>query len=336
MGITSLILLTACLPFAESADEVPSWDETPEPAHVVHQPVRLAQEPTTSIPSVRRVPWWDRRSMFGRELAEEVKDFGLSFEGRYTHDLFYVSAERGNAVRQSRFLDLGISLDAERAFGWSGTSFYVEGYVTGGNGPTGLIGDYQVVSNIEAPPLEIVSEVWWEQWYGDESVRTKVGKIDLNTEFALSTSALEFINSSMGFSPTIFTLPTFPEPAFGVCAEWLPTEHWAIRAGVYDGAQQEGISTGGLGPSTFFGPPADLFLIGQLDLSWSAGGDLPGRLGFGAWEHTGTFERFDGGSDEHTTGTFAVLDQALPSPGEQGVLDSFAQLAARGESRGVR
>jgi porin len=56
----------------------------------------------------------------------------------------------------------------------------------------------------------------------------------------------------------------------------------------------------------------------------------PGRLGGGAWRHTGTFESFDGTTRRGTSGYFAVIEQRLISmPGEAGRgVDLFAQLGA--------
>jgi porin len=129
----------------------------------------------------------------------------------------------------------------------------------------------------------------------------------------------------MGFSPTILGLPTYPDPSFGLVARQRLGEHLQLRAGVFDGAAQEGYSTGSLGPATLFGAPDDLFLIGELDGRWRGG-----RVGLGAWQHTGTFERFDGGQEDGTQGLYAVADQRLigetGEDADPGGLDAFGQL----------
>jgi porin len=52
-----------------------------------------------------------------------------------------------------------------------------------------------------------------------------------------------------------------------------------------------------------------LFVIGELDFFW--GERRSGRLGLGAWHHTGSFDRFDGGAEDGTQGAYLVLDQHL-------------------------
>jgi porin len=91
-----------------------------------------------------------------------------------------------------------------------------------------------------------------------------------------------------------------------------PLEGCTLAIGCYDGAGQEGISTGGRGAGTFLGDPADLFWIGELDLRFSlADGALPGRVALGATLHTGTFDRFDGTSQHGAKSFYATFDQLL-------------------------
>jgi porin len=89
-------------------------------------------------------------------------------------------------------------------------------------------------------------------------------------------------------------------------------DHYYFGAGVFDGATHDGIATGDKGPATFFGSPADLFLIAEGGPKWTLGsGTLPGELGVGVWHHTGSFDRFDGGRDDGATGFYIDLDQQL-------------------------
>ena len=85
--------------------------------------------------------------------------------------------------------------------------------------------------------------------------------------------------------------------------------------------------TGNRGFSTFLARTDALFYVGEAGVHFSLRG-RPGRLGAGAWRHTGTFEGFDGTTRSGTSGVFAVLEQRLLSePGDAGQgLDLFAQL----------
>jgi porin len=257
---------------------------------------------------------------------------GATVDLVHVHDLFHNSGGIDDGVRQSRFLDLAVGLDGEQLFGLGGSTFFVDAYATGGSGVGELVGDLQGVSNIEAAPDAIVAEVWWEQWLLGESLRTKVGKIDGNSEFAFSENAGGFLNSSMGFSPTTFVLPTFPDPAIGGLLEYRADAGFALRLGLFDGAGAEGVRTGELAWSSFFGSPTDLFLVGEVEARWGADSNRPGRAVVGVWEHNGEFTRFAGGVEDHTRGTFATVDQSLPNPLPTGNLAGWLMLGEADEA----
>lgn len=61
--------------------------------------------------------------------------------------------------------------------------------------------------------------------------------------------------------------------------------------------------------------PADLFVIGEGGVAWTCEGHaLPGSIAIGGWHHTGTFDRFDGGSESGTRGIYFVINQTLWQP----------------------
>ena len=155
------------------------------------------------------------------------------------------------------------------------------------------IGDIQAFSNIDAGDRSQVGELWYEQWLFEKRLRFKIGRLDANNEFAFVEHGAEFLHSSMGPSPTIFVLPTYPDPASSVNLFVYPTEGLSLGFGVYDGAASRGVTTGVHGPHTLRG--GDLFFIGGLDSQWTLGPQqLPGRLGLGGWEAYRDFYPFLG------------------------------------------
>jgi porin len=104
---------------------------------------------------------------------------------------------------------------------------------------------------------------------------------------------------------------------------------WHLRIGVFVGAGQEGIQTGERGPSTLLGDPSDLFVIAEVGYE-CASRTLPGRVSVGAFEHTGTFARFDGGSEDGTSGLYAVLEQTVNVQARP--FDLFLQLGEADDS----
>ena len=174
-----------------------------------------------------------------------------------------------------------------------------------------------------------LSELWLEQRLFGSRLRLKLGKADANADFALVEASGELLNSSAGYSPTIQGFPSYPDPAMSVGLFAEATTWLSLGAAVYDGATHEGCHgrTGSRGFATFFGAPDALFYVGEVGVRFSLRGRA-GRLGAGAWRHTGAFEGFEGTSRRGTSGAFAVLEQRLlaePGDGGQG-LDLFAQL----------
>ncbi len=88
-------------------------------------------------------------------------------------------------------------------------------WFTGNNGSAEL-GDIQGYSNIDAEEFKQFNEVWIETGWMDGMFRTKVGQMDANSDFAVASHASSFLNSSMGYSPTVLTIPTYPDPRLGV------------------------------------------------------------------------------------------------------------------------
>src|ERR1700759_1868267 len=94
-------------------------------------------------------------------------------------------------------------------------------------------------------------------------LRIKVGKVDAPTEFAAPAGGAGVLNSSFGYSPTLFLLPTYPDPAMSVNAFYYPAPWLSFSAGVYDGSGERGVLTGSYGPKYFFNGPGDYFFIGE-------------------------------------------------------------------------
>jgi len=143
-------------------------------------------------------------------------------------------------------------------------------------------------------------------------LRLKLGKFDVNAEFAYSDDAVEFIYLSPSISPTILELPSDPDPSTGVGVFFYPSDTLYLSFGLFDGALHAGVPTGSRGPKTFFNEPADLFVIGEVGVTWWRGESRnDGRLSLGFWGHTGTFDRWQGGTEDGTSGVYLVCDQRL-------------------------
>jgi porin len=258
---------------------------------------------------------------------------GVSFQVEVTVDASTNVAgglRRGAAVRGP--LLAGLAVETAPLIGWRrGRVFAGFQAHQGRHGSEALAGDAQGFDNVDAVRFRQLSELWYEQDLLHEAVRLRVGKQDANAEFASVESAGDFLSSSAGFSPTIVGLPSYPDPATGASLSVSPRPWVYARAGLFDGATHEGCHgrTGNRGPGTLWGDPDALFLIAETGFRWAGDGWRSGRVAAGAWRHTGTFERFEGGQDERTEGTYLVFEQAVWSaraaPGARSAT-AFAQL----------
>jgi len=252
-------------------------------------------------------------------LRNDLEDFGITIEGSIIIDwsVNFAGGISTNGQALRHLTDINLTFDTEKLIGWEGGTVFVD--FQNHEGPDATaddVGDLQAFSNIDADGRTQVSEIWFEQILAEGLVRIKIGKVEVNSEFAFVDMGGLFLNSSPGFSPTIQSFPSYPDPAFSVNLFVEPTDWLYFGFGIYDGSVQEGVTTGSRGPKTAFENPADLFLVGEVGFRWTLPGNdhLPGRLGIGGWGHTGTFARFDGGTDDGTAGFYLVLDQLVWHP----------------------
>lgn len=179
------------------------------------------------------MPFW----ALGQAKAVLTSD-PLSIEASYTGDI--VSNLGGGSRKGSCYLGMAgfaLHFETEKANLWTGGHVYIHAANTHGAMPSAdLIGDIQVVSNIEAGNHTFLQELCFQQ--DIRHVQITVGLQDLNREFACSENGALFLNSSFGILPLISgntTAPIFPLTALGFTIKWMisPDVYW-LNA-VYDG-----------------------------------------------------------------------------------------------------
>jgi carbohydrate-selective porin OprB len=217
-------------------------------------------------------------------------------------------------------LDFQVSLDTQKLFGWQGGTAGVRLHHHLGDDGSDAVGDAQGFSNIDDVPRTMLYELWFQQTLFSNKLRFKIGKVDANTEFARVENGGDFLNSSMGYSPTILGLPTYPEPRPSVNLFVHPTQRYSVALGLYDTA----------------GPGA--MALVEAGRHWSLGSrELPGRASLGYWRLSGSINDFHGNPRTGTQGHYAVLEQsfwrrALPKEGNERNLSGFFQYgSANGE-----
>ncbi len=186
-----------------------------------------------------------------------------------------------DATRYRGNLDTILTFDLDRIAGMQDGIFFLYGQEGHGRGITGeFVGDYQTLSNIDAPNFTQVSEYWWLQPLADGLVTFKIGKQDTNADFAVLDAAASFIQSSFGFPPNI-PLATFPNPGLGSAVYLTPNEEWWFGCGVFDGAP-DGRTWG----FSDLGRGGALSLYEAIYRPAFAEGRLPGGYHVGGWYHS--------------------------------------------------
>lgn len=184
-------------------------------------------------------------------------------------------------------------------------TFFISGQAQRGENGSDYIGDIQAFSNIDEDDFEKLYEAWLQYEFSDIGTRVKIGQMDVNGEFAFADNAGEFINSSMGFSPTVFTLPTYPDPALGFMLAQSISDSNEMAFAVHAGADNEDFD--------------DLFYIAE----WRYMGD-----GFnakiGGWHHDGDFERLSDGSIDSGVQGYYLLAEGQFSENGWGYYLQFA------------
>lgn len=229
-----------------------------------------------------------------KELLGDLKRHGIGFPGLFIYDWSSTLPDEDSAAGYGRYsFDLSMSVDGRKLLGLKDSTGCVRLKHHLRNFGDSDDEVFQLYSNIDADSRTILYEAWWEQRLLSDRLRIKAGKIDANSEFAVVANSGDFLNSSMGYSPTIVAFPTYPEPKLGIGAFLSPVKNSNLNLGVFQ--------TAGRGTLSLIEP-------GQ---KWRAGGrELPGRISLGYWRlDAEAIDQFDGTEASTTQGFYSVMEQ---------------------------
>jgi porin len=244
-------------------------------------------------------------------IFSDLADKGISLELIYTGETFgnfRGGLDTNNAYKYQGLMDVVVTADLEKLGIGQGVFFMNAQQMHGEGLSENYVGDFQVLSNIDAPSLTQVSEWWWEGSVLSDRFRVKLGRQDANADFNVVDVGGDFISSSFGFSPTI-PLPTFPLPTIGASFFYDVSEDLMLKFGVFDG----GFDLNEFGLSE----EEELFLISEFKEKFELGGK-PGDVHAGCWYHTGQFENLANSGKltdplvkNNSYGFYAGLDQMI-------------------------
>lgn len=289
---TRALLLAALFasPRTGSAQELPP----PSGASTFNSFTTLVVPPVATPPRdwFGQRPWGDWTSITGdwNGTRSDLRDAGFDIAVSAKLDTSLASSIAPSA---RGLVTTELTLDTSKTLHARGGTVGAQLQAGQGTDVTALLGVTQSVSNIDASVIPTVAQIWYEQPLGAHA-RVKAGRIDANTEFAYVDAASEFLSASMGFSPSITYMPSYPMPVSGAVAEIRPGAGVEVRGGMFDG-------TAGDGDWLRWD---SRFAIGQVGKSWGdASGTLAGRVSAGAWRYS------SGNGDDQTGGLFVTTEQ---------------------------
>jgi len=230
-----------------------------------------------------------------------LEDHGLTFDLIYTAEGFLNTHGGMNTHDSDEYkgdVSLYIELNTSKAGWWENGTFFVLLQESHGHGITeDHVGDFQVLSNIDADDFKQVSEFWYKHSFFEDKFWIKAGKQDANEDFAGNIYGLEFINSSAACSPTI-PIVTFPDQDWGVALGINPNEWFSLNAGIYHGRPDGGRSIRHT-YENIYGP---LVLVEPIFISDIGG--RKSRFHVGGWWNGDRTENLDPDEDNEDSFTF--------------------------------
>ena len=196
---------------------------------------------------------------------------------------------------------LSVSLNLEKLVGWTGATFFVDAYQIHGRGPSAnLVGNLQIVSNIEATRDTKLYQLWLEQKLLDGRLTVRIGQEGANDQMMITQYGALFLNSSFGFpglpaADLASGGPNYPMATPFVRAQYQATDRITLVGAVFNGdpappgtGDPQLRDAGG----TAFRLNDHVFAVGELWYSINQGDratGLPGTYKLGAWYDSGHF-----------------------------------------------
>jgi len=151
----------------------------------------------------------------------------------------------GGLKRGTRYMDnwdVKLKADADKLWGWTGTTGYLHLISNHGGKLNGtLVGSSMGVDNIEvATNTTRLFHAWLEKGFLDEKLSILAGLYPVDSEFYATDATGVFLNPSGGMAPEVAQTGVngpsiFPTSSFGLRAKWRPTRKSYLQAALVDG-----------------------------------------------------------------------------------------------------
>jgi porin len=262
--------------------------------------------PQTQSPDIETAPdvpsgFWERAKLTGgwNGLRSSLSNAGVDLELQEQSEVW---GNLSGGLRQGVVYDGlttgSISLDLDKLFGWTGATFFADAYQIHGHGPSAnLVGNLQLVSNIEATADTKLYMLWLQQKLLDGHLTIRIGQEGANDQMMITSYGALFLNSSFGF-PGLPAAnlpsggPNYPMATPFVRIQYDATEKLTLVAAVYNGdPAPPGVGDPQLRDKggTAFRLNDHALAFGELWYSINQDAGLPGTYKLGGWYHSGDF-----------------------------------------------
>lgn len=223
-------------------------------------------------------------------------------------------------------LTAGLTVDLDKAVGWTGGQFYADAYLIHGRGlSANNLDNLFTVSSIEANRATRLHDLYLQQSSPGNEVSVRLGQIAADDEFIASRYGGNFVNAMFGW-PGLPSNdlpaggPIYPLSTPGVRVKYAPDAAWTFMSAVFNGNPAGPPTSGNRNPNpqlrdpggTAFNLNSDVFAIIETSYGFAPDKDtpaLPATYKLGAWYHSGKF------ADQHLDST----GLSLASPASSGI-----------------
>jgi porin len=235
-------------------------------------------------------------------LPNPYERLGIKFAATYIGEV--LGNATGGLQQGATFegrLNLAVDLDFDKLAGWKGLSAHANIFAIHGDGLSrSNLGNFFVVSGIEALPTVRLYEAYFEQKFFGDKWSIRGGQLAADSEFIASKYTDVFTNASLGW-PAITAVnlpaggPSPPLAAVGARLYGKLSDNITALAAIFDG-DSAGPGPGDPQQRNRYGlnfrvndPP---LVLGEMQFSWKNIAPDDGRAGalkIGGWHHFGTF-----------------------------------------------
>jgi porin len=237
-----------------------------------------------------------------RELRSGLADAGVRLGLQEQSEIWgNVTGGLRSGIVYDGLTTASLALDLGKLAGWSGARFFTSGFWIHGRGPSAnLVGNLQLVSNIEATRSVKLYDLWLEQTLFDNRLSIRIGQEGANDEMMVTQYGALFLNSSFGFPGLPAANLPSGGPNYPLATPFVRVRYQVTEAITFTGAVFNGDpAPPGTGDPQLRDRHGTAFRINDhtvsfaelwyaADLGGRAGG-LPGVYKFGAWYSSSHF-----------------------------------------------